>query len=112
MTAASLILRTRICQVRFTVESSGGTSYMVPRTGGRVEKLPNGDSRYETRVVGVDVEITRFALRAHHTDAEKHIGWCHRLVESAHEWFRPAEPEPPEPLQPWIRPGPVAPGAI
>lgn len=109
VTSSSITLRTPICQVSFEVEPSGGVSYMVPRTGGKVEKLQDGSSRYEIRVVGVAVEITRFALRAHHRDAEKQAAWCQRVVDSAREWFARAEPEPAEPLQPWARSGPVAP---
>jgi hypothetical protein len=92
--ARTVTLRTRICQVSFTVEPSGGVGYIVPESGD-TESLEDGKSRYETRVVGFAVEITRFALRAHHWDAEKHMAWCQRLVTSAREWFRHALPSKP-----------------
>ena len=63
VTDSSLILRTPICQMRFTVDSSGEVTNRVPGSQ-RVVVLPDNESRDETRVVGVDVEITRFALRA------------------------------------------------
>jgi hypothetical protein len=109
ISSSSITLRTPICQLKFEVESSGGLSNMIPRSGGKVELLPDKSSRYETRVVGVDMEIRRFALRANHREAVKYAAWCQRVMDSTREWFSRPEPEPPEPRQQWTQPGPVAP---
>jgi hypothetical protein len=110
LTDSSLALRTPICEVKFTVESSQGVNYAVPHTGGKVETLRGGnESRYETRVVGIVTQITKFDLRAHHRQAEKQVAWCQRVVDSARAWFKRAAPEPAAPLLIWDQPGPVAP---
>jgi hypothetical protein len=110
VTRSTLALRTPICEVMFTIESSGGGSNTVPRSGGKIELLKGGsEPRYESRVVGLETQITYFNLRAHHREAEKQAAWCQRVVDSARAWFSRAEPEPAQPRQPLIRPGPVAP---
>lgn len=75
----------------------------------RVVVLPDNESRYETRLWEWTWKL-RDSLSAPR-DAEKEFAWCKRVVENAREWFRPADPEPAEPLQPSVWPGPTAPHA-
>ena len=92
---SELALLTPICQVSFVARDSGSVSNRVPGRSGGVEELPGSrGSRFETRLVGIDVELTRFALRANHLNAEKHAAWCQRVANNAREWFKRAEPGP------------------
>lgn len=87
ISANSLIIRNPMCQVSFTVEPSGGVNYLNPGRGEELPKLPNGESRFETRAIGLDVETTFFALRAQHIDHDKYRDWAARVVSGARDWF-------------------------
>ena len=71
----------------FNFEPSGAAFNAKPGTGGQVEQLPGGGSRYETRQVGVRVMTTFFALRSHHRHGGIYREWCSRVIGGAGEWF-------------------------
>jgi len=83
----SLVLRNPICQVRFNTEPSGGMSFIQPGTGGQVPQLKTGGARYETHQIGLRVQTTNFALRAHHHNSGKYREWCNRIVNGGRDWF-------------------------
>lgn len=87
ISARSLIIENRICQMVFNFEPSGAAFNAKPGTGGQVEQLPGGGSRYETRQVAVRVMTTFFALRSHHWHGGKYREWCSRVIGGAGEWF-------------------------
>jgi len=83
----ALIIRNPICQLCFTVESSGAIACDKPRSAGETPQLPNGESQFETRWVGLRAETTFFALRAQHRDTTKYREWATRMVSGARDWF-------------------------
>lgn len=87
MSRKSLIIRNGICQVSFTVDPSGGVTYLNPGKSEEVLKLPNGESRFETRTIGLDVETTFFALRAQNRERTKYHEWASEVVSGARDWF-------------------------
>ena len=88
ITANSLVIRNPICEVSFNVEHSGSVNYTKPSTGGLVApQLAGGGAQYETRLIGLEVQTTYFALRSQHGDSEKYRDWCSRVINGAREWF-------------------------
>ena len=87
ITANSLTIRNHVCEVVFTIEPSGGVGFLSPRNGEELSKLPNGESRFETRTTGLDVKIQFFALRMGQTDRDKYRQWSSALVNGTREWF-------------------------
>ena len=63
---------------------------MKPGTGGQVENLTSGEARYETRWIGLRVQRTFFALRAHDASGEKYSEWSDRLLTNLRDWFEMA----------------------
>ena len=51
-----------------------------------------GESRYETRLVGVTVDRIFFALRAHDPRGPKYKEWTDRLVSGIRAWFEVGQP--------------------
>lgn len=87
ITHRGLTVKNPLCQLRFTVELSGGMSCSKPKSGGEAPQLPNGDAQFETRWVGLLAETTFFALRAQHRDSTKYREWAARVVNGARDWF-------------------------
>jgi hypothetical protein len=87
ITANSLTISNHVCQIVFTLEPSGGVGYLSPIKGEEFSKLPNGDSRFETRTTGLDVKVQFFGLRAGDADASKYRQWSSALVNGARDWF-------------------------
>jgi hypothetical protein len=87
ITANSLSIRNHVCQIVFTIEPSGGVGYLSPVKGGEISKLPNGESRFETRTTGLDVKIQFFGIRAGETDVDKYRQWSSALVNGVRDWF-------------------------
>jgi hypothetical protein len=87
ITGNSLIIRNHVCEVTFTLEPSGGVGFSSPLNREDVSKLPNGESRFETRTTGLDVEIRFFALRTGQRDSDEYRQWSSALVNGARNWF-------------------------
>lgn len=85
--ANSLVIRNHVCEVSFTIEQPGGVGFLNPGSGEEVPKLPNGDSRFETRTTGLDVKIRFFALRIGQRDGERYRQWSSALANGARDWF-------------------------
>jgi hypothetical protein len=47
--------------------------------------------KFETRLIGLNVKTTFFALRAQHRDSSKYRAWCSRLISGARKWFETLE---------------------
>ncbi len=88
LTSGELQIRNLYCEIVFKLRSSGSISYMKPGTGGQVPKLPSGDAQYETRLIGVEIDLVFTALRAQSRDMLKYREWAHQLVNGAIEWFQ------------------------
>jgi hypothetical protein len=87
ITADSLIIRNHVCEVSFTIEPSSGVGILNPSKGEQLQKLPSGESRFETRTTGLDVRISFSALRAGQKDGDKYRQWSNALVNGARDWF-------------------------
>ncbi len=87
ITANSLIIRNHVCELIFTIESSGGVGFLSPRSGEEVSKLLGGESRFETRTTGLDVQIRFLALRIGQRDGGKYREWSSALVNGVRDWF-------------------------
>jgi len=87
ISANSLVIRNHVCEITFTIESSGDVNFFNPGPGEEVPKLPNGQARFETRPVGLDVKIQFFALRIGQKENDKYRRWSSALVGGAREWF-------------------------
>jgi hypothetical protein len=93
MSSDSIIVRTPIWQLKFQVDDPGMIHHAQPmkQEEGPLEMsgptLPNGRSRFETRVQGISVEQKSFALRAHHPDKVKQQEWLARVLKDLHTWF-------------------------
>ena len=87
LTPAALTLSNPFCDVVFTLRPSGSISFMKPGTGGDVPTLPSGESRYETRLIGVVISTEFKALRAQHPDMAKYKAWAAQLTNGTREWF-------------------------
>jgi len=87
MARNSLIIRNRLCQVSFTLDPSRGVTYLNPGEGEELPKLPNGESRFETRTIGWDVETTFFNLRAQNRESARYREWASEVVRGARDWF-------------------------
>jgi hypothetical protein len=87
LTANTMTISNPFCQVVFGLRPSGSVSFMEPGTGGDVPQLASGESRYETRLVGIVISTEFMALRAQHRDMPKYRAWATRLVDGTREWF-------------------------
>ena len=88
ISANSLVMKNPIYQFSWTIKHPGAVNHMQPGTGDATPQLPSGGSQFETRFIGLNVETTYFALRAHHRDSGKYREWCSRLISDAREWFQ------------------------
>jgi hypothetical protein len=87
ITANSLVIRNHVCELTFTIEPSRGVNFQSPRVGEEFSKLPNGESRFETRATGLDVEARFFALRKGQRDGDEYRQWASALIDGARDWF-------------------------
>jgi hypothetical protein len=92
ITADALAIRNPLCEIQFRVQVPESIAFMKPKTGGDVPTLASGEARYETRVFGVSVNRTFFALRAHDPRGVKYREWTERLVSGLRAWFEPERP--------------------
>ena len=96
----SLVVRTPLIEVWFEVVPSSGISYVLPDLSPEAQldpaltQLPDGQPRYETRLVGIRVTITSSRLRAQSPEMPKYQDWAKRLVDGASEWFSTHEQAP------------------
>jgi hypothetical protein len=76
------------CKIRFSTDSrTKSVDYRNPADGSDPIALPNGASRFETRVINVDVRVEFFALRAFSLESSKYKKWTTRLLDDARMWF-------------------------
>jgi hypothetical protein len=88
LSTRSLLIRNPICQVLFELDPSTTVDYSKPRSSGEVPQLlGGGEAQFETRLFGLKVETTYFALRVNHRDSGKYRDWCSWIVKGAQEWF-------------------------
>lgn len=83
----SLKISTPYCTVAFQLQSSGGVSYMEPKSGGNIPSLTNGEAQFETRITGVRANIEYSWIRAQSRDMKKYEEWSERLIKGARLWF-------------------------
>lgn len=97
----NVTIRNHFCQIVFRVEHPAKSIFFVdPATRG-VNLLPNGEARYETRTMGLNVETTFFRLRAQHPDIRRYRAWTTRLKERIDSWFSEAPANtPPQVVHP------------
>lgn len=81
-----LILENPFCKISFTLQSAGWVSNIKPETQ-YSPLLPNGDSRYETRVINIKANVTYFALRAQNVEMPKYQSWATRTLDGLRNWF-------------------------
>jgi hypothetical protein len=87
ISANSLAIRNPICQVVFNIEVPAYLGFTKPKTGGEAPELPGSGAQFGTRLIGLRVETTYFALRAQARDGSRYREWCSRLVGDGREWF-------------------------
>jgi hypothetical protein len=86
LTEGRLEIANPFVQVVFLLQPSGAVSYVEPGTGLGVS-LPSGGSRYETRLIGIQVDINFRALRANHRVMPKYQAWTADLLRETMKWF-------------------------
>ena len=86
LTEVKLEITNPFVQLVFLLQPSGAVSYMKPGTGSAVS-LPNGGSQYETRLIGIQVDINFRALRANHRVMPKYQAWTADLLRETRKWF-------------------------
>jgi hypothetical protein len=95
LTSKELIIRNRLTEIRFTVLPSGSISFMPPGLSPEDQldptktQLPDGQPRYETRQVGVRIEVFYSNVRAQSPNLPKYQEWAKRVIEGAAQWFEP-----------------------
>jgi hypothetical protein len=88
----SLVFTNPYCEMSFSLQSSGGVHFSKPGTGGDVPQLPaNGGPQFESRLTGIHVTITYFALRAQHVKMPKYHEWTKQTLEGLQNWFEAAD---------------------
>jgi hypothetical protein len=87
----ALRLQNRFCRIVFTAEHPAHSIVNVDPQTRKYAGLPNGESRYEIRTMGLSVETTFFALRAQHRENKRYQEWSSRLVNGARTWFAPGD---------------------
>ena len=83
----SLTIHNRQCEITFRLEPRLGVTFLNPGSGEELPKLANGEAQFETRAIGINVEITHFALWAQNRDAAKYREWATGIVNGVGEWF-------------------------
>lgn len=87
ITEKSIAIWTPYCNITFTLEPSGGVSYMKPGSGGEAPQTENGVAQYETRLTGIRSVVELSWIRAQGPEMEKYADWSGRLVKGARLWF-------------------------
>jgi hypothetical protein len=82
-----LIMRNQKYELYFKLDRPAGVNYENPGTGNPLPKLPNGQSRFETRAVGIDVRETYFRGEMSDQEFSKYQKWGSDLVSAAKKWF-------------------------
>lgn len=62
-------------------------SHMKPGSQGDVPMTASGKPQFDSRVSGLNAEVTYFALRAKSPAMQKHKAWITRLMIDSHTWF-------------------------
>jgi hypothetical protein len=88
ITADEVTFANPFCEISFTLEPSGGASYVKPGTHGlEAPQLANGKPQFETRAVNVRAVVRYAAVRAQHRDMPKYQEWSKQLIAGARRWF-------------------------
>jgi len=88
-----LIIRNRLVEIRFTAEPSGGISHVNPgapleaQFDLKQQSLPDGQPRYENRLIGIRVDVFYSRVRAQNPNIPKYQDWAKRIIDGAAEWF-------------------------
>ncbi len=94
LTAGDLILENPFCRISFHLEEPTAlvsNSNVEPESRAIATPLKNGHGRFESRLIGVRVNVKHFALRSQHADSAKYHAWSERLVKGVHRWFEGAQ---------------------
>jgi len=91
ITPTTLKLTSPFCRMLFVLLPADTTVFYRPGSGGRDQPLlKNGESVYETRVTGIEVEVRFSAWRAQHPEMPRYKDWAEEVGERAQEWFQGA----------------------
>jgi hypothetical protein len=86
ITSDSVTLQNPVYRVTLKVRFPGGTLLVHPETRMSV-LLPNGESQFENRIMGVRAETEFHALRSQDRNIEKYKDWTDRLISDVHAWY-------------------------
>lgn len=90
---SSVVIRNPFCKTTFSLSPSGAISYSRPGHNGEVKlgdkslEMPDGSSRYETRLIGIKAEIVYYGLRANNRLTPKYREWGKSMLNGMRNWF-------------------------
>jgi hypothetical protein len=91
----SIVFENHFCRAMWKLDEIPVlTSHMKPSSQGAMPMIDSGKPQFDSRVSGLNAEVTYFALRAKSPDMQKYKSWITRLMTDSHTWFECKDPRP------------------
>jgi hypothetical protein len=93
ITGQKISIENPFCLLTFLLTPSGSINFMQPGSQGEASTLKNGEARYETRLVGIQIGVHYSWLRAQSRSMPRYQDWAMQTIDGIGRWFQGEQPE-------------------